>query len=314
MASYVLRRLLGALPVLVLASIFVFAILHLVPGDPAVQLAGPDASNAQVQSVRHQLGLDQPLPEQYLRWAGGALHGDLGASFASQRSVMNVIRTAAGPTFELAVAAFLLMLVAGIPLGVIAGTHQRSLWDWSLSLGNMLFIALPHFVIGILMLYVISFKLGWLPIGGAVSVTQSVPRGLRYLALPAIALGLTHAAVLARFVRASVAQVMNQDYIRTARAKGLAERLVVVRHGLRNGLIAVVTIVALQVGGLLAGSVVVENVFSRPGIGRLVVTSIEARDYPTVQGILLLLVALFIVVNLVADLSYGLIDPRIRVR
>ncbi|MGE3076094.1 MAG: ABC transporter permease [Dehalococcoidia bacterium] len=314
MAVYVVRRGLQAIPVLILASLFVFTILQIVPGDPATNLAGADATDEDVQVIRERLGLDKSIPEQYLDWTTGALTGDLGTSFRSSRSVTELVRDALGPTLELTLVAFIFELILGIALGVMAGVRLRSVWDWGLSLFTIVGIAVPHFVMGLVLLYTVSFKLGWLPVGGRVALTDDPVEGMRYLLLPALVLGLTGAAVLARFVRTSVAQVMNQDYIRTGRAKGLRERSVVINHALRNGLVPVVTVIALQFAALLTGSVVVENVFSRPGIGRLVVSAIQARDYPVVQGALLLLVAVFILVNLAADLMYGVLDPRIRAR
>ncbi len=312
MAVHIIRRLLQAIPVVLISSIIVFSILQLVPGDPATNLAGPDASDEDVQVIRERLGLDKPIAEQYLIWFGNALRGDLGDSFRNSRSVSELLRGALGPTLELTLVAFAIELTLGVVLGVMAGTHLRSAWDWALSAFTMLGIAIPHFVLGLVFIYFVSFRLDWLPIGGRVALTDDPVEGLRYLILPALVLGMTGAAVLARFVRTSIAQVMNQDYIRTARAKGLASRAVVIRHGLRNGLVPVVTVMALQFAALLTGSVVVENVFSRPGIGRLVVGAIQARDYPVVQGALLFLVFGFIVINLLADIMYGVLDPRIR--
>lgn len=312
MAVHIVRRLLQAIPVVLISSIIVFSILQLVPGDPATNLAGPDASDEDVQVIRERLGLDKPIAEQYLIWFGNALRGDLGDSFRNSRSVSELLRGALGPTLELTLVAFAIELTLGVVLGVMAGTHLRSAWDWALSAFTMLGIAIPHFVLGLVFIYFVSFRLDWLPIGGRVALTDDPVEGLRYLILPALVLGMTGAAVLARFVRTSIAQVMNQDYIRTARAKGLASRAVVIRHGLRNGLVPVVTVMALQFAALLTGSVVVENVFSRPGIGRLVVGAIQARDYPVVQGALLFLVFGFIVINLLADIMYGVLDPRIR--
>lgn len=312
MAVHVLRRLLQGIPVVLFASIFVFSILQLVPGDPATNIAGAEASDEDVEIIRERLGLDKPVPQQYLSWIGSAVRGDLGDSFRSSRPVSELLTDALGPTLELTLVAFTIELVLGVFLGVMAGTRLRSLWDWGLSAFTIVGIAIPNFVLGLVLLYVVSFKLGWLPIGGRVSLLQDPIEGLRYLALPALVLGITGAAVLARFVRSSISQVMNQDYIRTARAKGLAAQAVVLRHGLRNGLVPVVTVMALQFAALLTGSVVVESVFSRPGIGRLVVNSIQARDYPVVQGALLFLVSGFIVINLAADIMYGILDPRIR--
>lgn len=312
MAVHILRRLLQAIPVVLISSIIVFSILQLVPGDPATNLAGPDASDEDVQVIRERLGLDKPIAQQYLEWIGNALRGDLGDSFRNSRSVSELLRGALAPTLELTLVAFTIELVLGVILGVMAGTHLRSGWDWALSAFTMLGIAIPHFVLGLIFIYFISFRLDLLPIGGRVALTEDPLEAMRYLILPALVLGMTGAAVLARFVRTSIAQVMNQDYIRTARAKGLASRAVVIRHGLRNGLVPVVTVIALQFAALLTGSVVVENVFSRPGIGRLVVGAIQARDYPVVQGALLFLVFGFILINLLADIMYGVLDPRIR--
>lgn len=313
MAVYVIRRLLEGVPVLILASVFVFGLLHMVPGDPAANLAGPDASDEDVEIIREQLGLNKPVVQQYLTWVGDALTGDLGTSFRNSRTVASLVEAALWPTLELTIVAFAIELVLGITLGVMAGTRLRSAWDWGLSAFTIVGIAVPHFVMGLALLYFVSFRFGWLPIGGRVSILEDPVEAARYLALPALVLGLTGGAVLARFVRTSVSQVMNQDYIRTSRAKGLRERNVVIRHALRNGLVPVVTVMALQFAGLLTGSVVVESVFSRPGIGRLIVGAIQARDFPVVQGALLLLVVVFITINLLADLMYGLLDPRIRV-
>lgn len=275
MAVHILRRLLQAIPVVLFSSIIVFSILQLVPGDPATNLAGPDATDEDVQIIRERLGLDRPIAEQYLSWIGNAARGDLGDSFRNSRSVSELLRGAMAPTLELTLIAFALELTLGVVFGVMAGTHLRSGWDWALSAFTMFGIAIPHFVLGLVFIYVVSFRLDLLPIGGRVALTADPIEGLKYLVLPAVVLGLTGAAVLARFVRTSIAQVMNQDYIRTARAKGLASRAVVIRHGLRNGLVPVVTVMALQFAALLTGSVVVENVFSRPGVGRLVVSAIR---------------------------------------
>ncbi len=312
MANFVARRLLQAVPVVLLASIFVFALLQIVPGDPAVSLAGPQATDAEVRTVRDRLGLNRPMLEQYFTWAGRAVRGNLGTSFRGGQPVLQQIRQSAEPTIELTLAAFLIEVTLGVALGVLAGMHVRSGWDWFLTAFTTLGIAIPHFVLGLVLLYLLSFRLGWFPVGGQVPITENFGQGLRSLVLPASVLGVTGAAVLARFVRSSMAQVMSQDFVRTARAKGLREGVVMVRHALRNSLIPVITVIALQFAGLLAGSVVIENVFSRPGLGRLVVNAIQGRDYPVVQGTLLVLVGIFVLVNLVADLLYGVIDPRIR--
>ncbi|MHB8576473.1 MAG: ABC transporter permease [Dehalococcoidia bacterium] len=314
MLGYVIRRLGQALPVLFLASVAVFMVLRLVPGDPAVALAGPDATPQRVLEIRQQLGLTQSWPRQYLHWVGNLLHGDLGTSLRNGLSVGRLLKLSFPPTLELTLAAFPVAVLIGIPLGVAAGVRPRSAWDWALSGYTLVAIGIPHFLLGILMLWIFSVDLGWFPSSGRIAFTSDPGDSLKHLVLPALALGGSSAAVLARYTRTAVQQTMGQDFIRTARAKGLRNSTVVVRHGLRGSLIPVVTIVALQVGHLLAGAVVIEQVFTRPGLGRLVVDAIQNRDYLIVQSTLVVLVTIFIAVNLVADLSYGLLDPRVRYR
>ncbi len=311
MLVFIVRRVLQAIPVLILASIAVFLILRLVPGDPATSLAGPDAPEERVEEIREQLGLNEPLPVQYLEWVGQLLRGDLGTSIRGIE-VSRLLKSSLPSTIELAVAAYLVALVLGIPLGVMAGAHPRTIWDWALSAFTLVTIGIPAFLTGILLLWIFGVELGWLPTSGRVAFQQDPLGSLEHLALPAYALGSNLAAVLARYARTSVSEIMGQDYIRTAKAKGLAQRHVIVRHALRNPLVPIVTITALQVGAVLAGAVVVEQVFTRPGMGRLVVESIQNRDYVVVQSTLVVLVTIFVFVNLVADLMYGVLDPRIR--
>ena len=314
MLAYVLARFLQAIPVLVLASIAVFLMLRLVPGDPAEILAGQDGTNEDVARIRQQLGLNDSLPEQYFNWLADILQGDLGVSFARGLPVTRMLRTAIPPTVELAVAAYLVAVVVGIPLGILGGIRPRSGWDWTLSGFTLVAIGIPGFLLGIIMLWVFSVRLDWFPVFGHVSIVDDPVESLRHLALPAIATGVGVAAVLARYTRTTIAEVMGNDYVRTARAKGLAESRVVVRHALRNSMIPVVTVMALQVGGLLVGAVIVEQVFTRPGLGRLVVSAIQAHDYLVVQSTLIVLVTVFIGANLAADIAYGFLDPRVRGR
>lgn len=313
MVSFVMRRVLQGIPVLFVASLAVFFILRLVPGDPAVALAGSDATPQRVAEIRDQLGLNDSLPVQYVRWMGQLARGDLGKSIRGI-PVSRLIKDSMPSTIELAVAAYLFALLLGIPLGVMAGANPRSIWDWLLSGFTLISIGIPAFLTGILLLWVFSVQLGWFPTSGRVSFFSDPLDSVHHLALPAYALGANLAAVLGRYTRTSISEIMGHDYIRTARAKGLTRRQVVVSHALRNSLIPVVTITALQVGAVLAGSVVVEQVYTRPGMGRLIVESIQNRDYIVVQSTLIVLVTIFVAVNLVADLAYGFLDPRIRRR
>ncbi len=314
MLAYVLARFLQAIPVLILASIAVFLMLRLVPGDPATIIAGEGASDADVARIREQLGLTDSPPQQYINWLGRLFRGDLGHSFASGVPVSRVLKIAIPPTLELTVAAYLLAVVVGIPMGVLGGIKPRSVWDWLLSGYTLVTVGIPGFIFGIIMLWVFAVRLGWFPTFGEVSFFDDPLSSLRHLALPAIATGAGVAAVLARYTRTTISEVMNNDYVRTARAKGLPESRVVIRHALRNSLIPVVTVMALQVGGLLGGAVIVEQVFTRPGLGRVMVNAIQARDYLVVQSTLIILVTIFIAANLAADIAYGFLDPRVRGR
>lgn len=305
-------RLAQAIPVLVLASIAVFLVLRLVPGDPADMLAGEDASPAEVDAIRQELGLKDPLPVQYARWVGDLLQGDLGVSIRTGIPVTRLVKLSFPPTLELAIASYAIAILVGIPLGTIAGVRPRSLWDWFLSFYTIGTLGVPNFLLGVLLLWAFAVELHWFPASGRVSILDNPVDSIKHLFLPALALGSGLAAVLARYTRTTVQEAMGQDYIRTARAKGLSARHVVVRHALRNSLIPVVTIMALQVGQILAGAVIIERVFTRPGLGRLVVDAIQNRDYLIVQSTLVILVVIFVGVNLAADIAYGFLDPRVR--
>ncbi len=297
---------------LFLSSVAVFLVLRLVPGDPASALAGENSTPERVEEIRHQLGLDAPLPQQYIDWISDLAHGNLGTSLHNNLPVSRLLKESLPPTLELAIVAYIIALSIGIPLGVMAGANPRSFWDWLLSGYTLVTIGIPSFLTGILLLWVFSVTLGWFPTSGRVALWEHPIASLDHLALPALALGSGLAAVLARYTRTAVAEVMGHDYIRTARAKGLSQRVVVTRHALRNSLIPIVTVAALQAGGVMAGAVVVEQVFTRPGMGRLVVDSINNRDYLVVQSALIILVSIFVMVNLAADIAYGFLDPRVR--
>jgi ABC-type dipeptide/oligopeptide/nickel transport system permease component len=305
MLTFLLRRVLLIVPILFGVSVVVFLMVHLVPGDPIRIMLGQSPSAADVRLLRHELGLDAPLPVQYVRYVGHALHGDLGASIRSQRPVVDEIADRFPATLQLTVAAMAVAIVLGVGVGTLAAASRSRLLEGALMLGATLGVSLPTFWVGLLLIDVFALQLRWFPVLGST--------GLRGLVLPAVTLALPAAAVLARVTRAGLVDVLGQDYIRTARAKGLAWRRIVGYHALRNGLIVVLTIVGLQFGSLMAGSVIVESVFARPGLGSFVVGAIQARDYPDIQGIVLVFAVFYVLINLILDVLYGLINPRIRV-
>ena len=313
MGRYLLRRAIEALIVVFLASIAIFLIIRLIPGDPAVQVAGVDATPEQVAEIREDLGLNRPLLTQYTSWMAGVFQFDFGKSFTKRVPVEDLIRQSFPPTLELAVAAYIFALIVGVPLGIAAAIWAGKAPDLLAGVYNLFTLGIPNFVLGIILLWVFAVELDWFPVSGRVPITDDPLAAIHRLALPAMSLGAIIGAILARFIRASVAEVLAQDYIRTARAKGLQERVVVLRHALRNALIPVVTVVALQVGTVMAGAIVVEIVFTRPGFGLLMVDGITGRDYLLVQAMLAILVLIFVAANAAADIAYGFLDPRIRV-
>jgi peptide/nickel transport system permease protein len=312
MIGFIARRLVQALPVMFLATVGVFLLLHLLPGDPAALMAGPDAQPATIDFVRHDMGLDQPLPVQYVVWLGHIVRGDLGKSITSKLPVSQLIGQRAPATIELAVAAEVLTILIALPLGVLAAVKQRSPLDWVVSSFTSLGLAVPNFWLGILLILLFAVALGWLPPGQRGDLMRDPVGELKFLVLPAITLALPLAMNLSRLTKASVLEVLYEDHVRTARAKGLANLAVVQGHVLRNSLVPIVTAISLDIGRLLGGALIVETIFAWPGMGTLMLTAVGNRDYVIVQACLLLLVGVFIVVNLLADISYGFLDPRIR--
>lgn len=305
MIQYAGRRLLGAIPVLWGVATLVFVVLRLLPGDPAeVMLSEAGGSAAAIAELRDELGLDDPLLLQYGRYLLNLLRGDLGTSLFSRRPVLSLIAEQLPSTLELALAAMFVALVVGIGLGVPAAVKQGTLWDRLAMALAVAGVSLPIFWTALLLIWLVSLHLGWLPATGT--------GGPAHLVLPALVLGFASAGAIARLVRASLLEVLSQDYVNTARAKGLREGLVLLRHALKNALIPVMTIAGLQFGFLLGGAVVTETIFARPGIGRLLVTAIQWQDLPLVQGIALLAAVAYTLVNLTVDLGYALLDPRIR--
>lgn len=304
MTRYIIRRLLYTIPVMLVVSLIVFGILHIAPGDPATMLAGEDARPEDVAAIREKYGLDQPLHVQYGVWLNNVLHGDLGRSIVTRRPVLSEALARLPSTVELAFAALFLAVVAGMIVGVISATRQYSLLDHATMILALLGISAPVFWLGLVLIFFFAVELRWFPTGGSGTIQQ--------LVLPAVTLGAASTAIIARMTRSSMLEVIRQDYIRTARAKGLWEQTVMLRHALKNALIPVVTVIGLQFGYLLAGAVITETVFSRPGLGRLLVASITSRDFPVVQGTLMLLSVSFVLINLLVDILYGYLDPRIR--
>jgi peptide/nickel transport system permease protein len=311
-ASFIVRRLLEAVPVVFLATLVIFLGLRLLPGDPALILAGQDATPATLTAIREANGLDAPLPVQYVIWLQNVARGNLGVSFFTRAPVSQLIAQRAPATLELGIAGMLLTVLLGIPTGILAAVGHHRPGDWLISAFNGLAVAVPGFWLGILAILLFSLVLGWLPPGGRGDLMRDPLLEMKFLLLPAVTLALPGAAALSRLVKASMLEVLSDDYVRTARAKGVAESGVIWRHVLRNGMVPVATIMGLQFGRLLGGAVITESVFSWPGIGRLIRDSIGNRDYAVVQACLLLLVMLFVVINLLTDVTYGILDPRIR--
>jgi peptide/nickel transport system permease protein len=304
MARFLLQRVLIAIPTLLLVTLLVFMIVHLIPGDPAQILAGDMATPQAVAELRAQWGLDRPLPVQYLAYLRNLAAGDLGRSVATRNPVTREIGDRYPTTLSLAASGIVVAAFLGLGAGVLAATKPFTRWDYGSMILALTGVSTPVFWSGLILILVFSVWLGWLPSGGTGS--------LRHMILPAFSLGLFDAGVIARQSRAGLLDVLEQDYIRTARAKGLAERLVVVRHAFKNAVIPVITVIGMQFGRMLGGAVLVESVFSLPGIGRLLIVAISQRDYPVIQGICLLLAASFVFINLAVDIAYGYLDPRIR--
>jgi peptide/nickel transport system permease protein len=315
MGIYVLKRLLGAIPTLVIASLLVFAFIHLIPGDPASVMLGDMADTEEIEALRRELGLDRPIWEQYLLWVSRVLQGDFGTSIYFQEPVLRVIGEGAETSAFLALFTMILIIAIGIPAGIVAASFHGTRIDQSLSGLTMLFASIPTFWLGLYLIFTVAVGLGLLPTSGFPSVLESGDlSNLRYLILPAITLSAPNSALVIRLVRAGMLDVMREDYVRTARAKGIAEHAVILRHVFRNALIGVVATLGFTFVGLVSEAVVTETVFALPGIGRLVVQSILRRDYPVIQGIILVIILFYIVVNLVVDIVTTYLDPRVKLQ
>jgi peptide/nickel transport system permease protein len=312
MLLFLARRLLSAIPVLFVVSLMTFVIMWLVPGDVSAEIGGTDATPEQIQQIREQLGIDRPLIERAINWYGDLLHGDLGYSYLLNRSVVDAVLERIPVTLSLAGLSLLLTTIMGTLLGVLAAVRHNSWLDQGSMVAALIGLSIPDFWFGLVLIILFGVTLGWLPTGGFVPFTEDFWGWVRYMTLPALTLAFTQMGVIARMSRSAMLDVLDQDFIRTARAKGMSGGVVVFKHALRNALVPIVTVVGVTAGVLLSGAVVIESVFSLPGVGRLIVGSIQRRDFPVIQGGLLVTASIFVFVNIVVDMLYGLIDPRVR--
>ncbi|MBM7715776.1 ABC transporter permease [Siminovitchia sp. FSL H7-0308] len=304
MVNYIVRKTFLMIPALFGLTIIVFMILHLSPGDPVDLIAGPNAPAEVHENIKKDLGLDQPLHVQYFTFIGHLFKGDLGVSILQNRPVADIIGERLLVTFEIGIYALIFSFVVSIPIGVVAAIKRNTLADYASMTGALIGLSLPTFLFGLLLLYFFAYKLGWFPLSGYGTY--------KHLVLPVLTVGLTDAAITARMVRSSMLEVIRQDYIRTARAKGLEEKSVIFKHALKNAIIPIITLFGMRLGLIFGGSVIIETVFSIPGIGKLMVDAIFSRDYPIVQGSMLILAALVLIGNLITDILYAVFDPRIK--
>ena len=312
MLGYLLRRLLATIPVLLIVAVFVFLLLRLTPGDPAAILAGDAATPAQLERIRDSLGLNDPLHIQFIAWMGQMLRGDLGTSLISNTPVAQMIGDRLGPTVNIALMTIVISVLLAVPMGVIAAWRHRSWIDFAVMAFSVLGFSVPVFVIGYILIQVFAIELRWVPVQGYASPADGLGAFFSRAILPSLTLATIYVALIARMTRASMLEVLGEDYVRTARAKGVRENAVLFRHALRNAAVPILTVIGTGFALLISGVVVTESVFNIPGIGRLTVDAILARDYPVIQAMILLTAGIYVVVNLIVDVSYSLFDPRIR--
>ncbi len=312
MSTYLARRLATIVPTLLFVTILIFGLQQLLPGDPAIVLAGEERDPNVVAYLHAKLHLDEPLPVRYLYWLGGVLHGDFGESLRMQKPVTALIAEKLPVTIELAAIAIVIALVIGIPAGIVSAVWRNTVWDYAANAVALWGLSTPNFWLGIMLILLFSVSLGWLPASGYVSPFEDLRANLAAMIMPAFVLGNAIAAVLMRHTRSAMLQVLSADYVRTARAKGLDERVVVLKHALRNALTPIITLGALELGTLLSGAVLTEQVFTIPGFGKLIVDAVFNRDYAVVQGVVLFTATAYIALNLLADLAYFVVNPRLR--
>ncbi len=312
MKTYILRRLLAVVPVMLVVATVAFVLVHLAPGDPASVIAGPYATPEDVAKLRHQLGIDRPLHVQLGRWYWRLLHGDLGTSIFLRRPVIEAILDRAEPTLLLTTAATLVAVLIGVPTGIVSARRHGGVVDQTLMVLALLGTSVPNFLLGLLMILVFAVWLGWFPVAGYVPLESGAWRTLRSLLMPAVALGLVQSALIARITRSAMLDVLREQFILTGRAKGLPEGSVVYKHALKNAFVPTLTVIGISFAVLLGGAVIIEQVFNIPGLGRLVISAVLRRDYPVIQGVILVVGGVYVLVNLAVDLAYLALDPRIR--
>ncbi|MGI5885004.1 MAG: ABC transporter permease [Candidatus Spyradocola sp.] len=313
MRKYILKRLLAMIPAVFVVSVVIFLIIHLTPGDPAAVMLGDQADPEAIAALREALGLNDPLPVQYLRWLSGVLHGDLGQSLYSDESMISMLLSHMGPTMSLTVLALAISLIVAVPLGILAAKKRGTLVDNTISVFSMIGISMPSFLLGLLLMLVFAVTLRWLPAAGYKSIAEDgLVEHLRYLVMPAVALGFMEAGLILRMTRSSMLEVLGSDYIRMAKAKGEKSITITLKHAFKNALIPIVTTVGQTFMGLLSGATVVESIFNCPGIGKMTITAVQQRDYEVVQAVVLFISMINIVICLLIDLVYAAIDPRVR--
>lgn len=312
MIGYIIKRILSLIPVLFVVSLAIFLIVHLTPGDPAAAILGIEASEEQIEALNEEMGLNLPIHQQYLNWVTGVLQGDFGDSYFMDEPVTAAILSHLGPTVSLAILAEIVALILAIPIGILAAYKRGSFTDQSLMVISLFGMAVPSFLLGLLLMLAFSVYLQWLPVAGYKPLSAGLWNHIRYLILPAISLGAIQAALVARMTRSSMLEVLGKNFIKTARSKGVKERKVVTKHALRNAFLPILTVIGQSFGTLVTGAVVVETIFNLPGLGQLIINSIERRDFAVIQGVVLFVTLVYVLINLVVDLLYGVIDPRVR--
>ncbi|GAK13252.1 ABC transporter permease [Geomicrobium sp. JSM 1781026] len=312
MKAYILKRILSVIPVLLVVAVVVFFIIHLTPGDPAAVILGPEATQQDVEQLRENLGLNLPIYEQFVTWFFNVLRGDLGWSIYMNKPVLNAFFDQLGPTFSLAILSQAIAILIAIPMGIIAASRRGTYLDRLVMSFSLFGVSVPNFLLALLLVLIFAVHFSLLPVAGYQPLSAGVFEHVRYLILPAIALGAIQAALISRVTRSSMLEVLHSNYVKTAVAKGAKESVVVIKHALKNAFIPILTVIGQTFGQLIAGAVVIETVFNIPGIGQLIINAITRRDFEVVQGSILLIATFYVVINLVVDLMYGLIDPRVR--
>ena len=312
MNIYLLKRLFALIPVLLVVSLVIFLIIHITPGDPATVMLGESATAQDIKVLREQLGLNLPLYQQYVEWLAKVFQGDLGESYFMKESVKQSILSHLSPTISLAILAQIVALVIAIPIGIKAATRRGTTTDQTIMGFSLLGMAVPSFLLALFLILLVGVKLQWLPVAGYKPLELGLWTHLKYLILPSISLGAIQAALITRMTRSSMLEVLNTNYIKTARAKGIKERGVIYKHALRIAFLPILTVIGQTFGGLITGAVVTESIFNIPGIGQLIINSVERRDYAVIQGVVLFVTTAYVVINLIVDVLYGIIDPRVR--